>query len=98
MKQMQKFMVGLLMVAVLLAPLGITGCGDGGATQRAKQEELVREAEHQQQLREEKLRQAQQETRKKQSEADNQDLENVSTAVGIGAGIVYVLYLICGGE
>ena len=97
MNRMKYCIVAVLIVSVLVVPLGITGC-DSNESRKAKQEEVTRESEHRQQMRQEELKQTQQDTQKKQSEADGQDLENVGTAVGIGAGIVYVLYLICGGE
>lgn len=97
MNTMKKSLVAVLMAAVLVAPMGIVGCSrNDSATQKARQEELAREAEYRQQLRDEELQQAQQETRKKQSEADGQDLENVGTAVGIGGSILYILYLVFG--
>ena len=94
MRQMQKFIVAVLIMSVLVVPLSITGCGGS----ESRQEEVIRETEHRQQMRQEELKQTQQETRKKQSEADGQDLENVGTAVGVGAGIVYFLYLVFGNE
>jgi hypothetical protein len=97
MNRMKHCIVAVLIVSVFVVPLGITGCGSS-ESRKARQEEVVREAEHRQQLREEELKQTQQKTRKKQSEADGQDLENVGTAVGVGAGIAYILYLIFGGE
>jgi len=97
MNRMKYCIVAVLIASVLVVPLGITGCGDSAA-QKAKQQEVVREAEHRQQMRQEELKQTQQNTRKKQSEADGQELENVSTAVGIATGIAYLLYLIFGGE
>ena len=98
MNRMKHLIVGLLLVSVLTMPLGITGCGDGGKAQKAKQEELAREAEYQQRLREEKLRQTQLETQKKQSEANGQDLENVETAIGIGAVAVGILAWLFSGD
>ena len=97
MNRMKHWIVAVLITSVLVVPLGITGCGSSEA-QKAKQEEVTRETEHRQQMWQEELKQTQQETRKKQSEADGQDLENVGTAVGVGAGIVYFLYLVFGNE
>jgi len=97
MNRMKHCIVAVLIVSVLVVPLSITGCGSS-ESRKAKQEEVIREAEHRQQLREEELKQTQQETRKKQYEADGQDLENVGTAVSVGAGIVYFLYLVFGNE
>ena len=97
MNRMKHLIVAILIASFLVVPLGITGCGSN-ESRKARQEEVIREAEHRQQLREEELKQTQQETRKKQSEADGQDLENVGTAVSVGAGIVYFLYLVFGNE
>ena len=97
MNRMKYCIVAVLIASVLTVPLGITGCGDSAA-QKARQQEVTRETEHRQQMRQEELKQTQQNTRKKQSEADGQELENVGTAVSIGTGIAYLLYLIFGGE
>ena len=98
MNRMKYWIVAVLIAAVLVVPLGITGCGGNSESRKAKQQEVTREAEHRQRLREEQLNQAQQDTRKKQSEADGQELENVGTVVSVGAGIAYILYLVFGNE
>jgi len=96
MNRMKHCIVAVLIVSVFVVPLGITGCGSS-ESRKAKQEEVIREAEHRQQLREEELKQKQQETRKKQSEADGQDLENVGTAVTVGASIaIFIAWLFSG--
>ena len=49
MNTMKKSLVAVLMAAVLVAPMGIVGCSrDDTATQKARQEELDREAEYRQ--------------------------------------------------